>query len=71
MSYQKNIIKFEEFNSEKNSMKKEFDSEPVQNETYYLEAKLKSHNGNIMEKLEQIFTIEKYQKNILNLLVYQ
>ena len=71
MNYQKNIIKFEEFNSERNSMKKEFNSEPVQNEREYLEAKIKSYNGNIMEKLEQIFTIEKYQKNIINLLVYQ
>ena len=32
---------------------------------------MKSYNGNIIERLEQIFTVKKYQNNILNLLFYQ
>ena len=44
MNYYKNIMKFGK--KVKNSLKKEFDSEPVYNEKY-LKAKIKSYNGNI------------------------
>ena len=50
----------------KNSLKKEFDSEPVYNKKY-LKAKIKSYNG----KSTQIFTKIKYQKIVLDLFVYQ
>ena len=50
----------------KNSIKKEFDSEPVYNEKY-LKAKIKSYNG----KTTQVFAIIKYQKKVLSLFVYQ
>ena len=45
----------------KNSIKKEFDSEPIQNEKY-LKAKIKSFR----EKSIQIFTTIKYQQKVLN-----
>ena len=45
----------------KNSIKKEFDSEPIQNEKY-LKAKIKY----FMEKSIQIFTTIKYQQKVLN-----
>ena len=44
MNYYKNIMKFGK--KVKNSLKNEFDSEPVYNEKY-LKAKIKSYNGNI------------------------
>ena len=50
----------------KNSLNKEFDSEPVYNKKY-LKAKIKSYNG----KSTQIFTKIKYQKIVLDLFVYQ
>ena len=50
----------------KNSLKKEFDSEPVYNKQN-LKAKIKSYNG----KSTQIFTKIKYQKIVLDLFVYQ
>ena len=50
----------------KNSIKKEFDSEPVFYDKY-LKAKLKSFQG----KSTQIFMIMKYQREVLNLFAYQ
>ena len=50
----------------KNSLKKEFDNEPVYYEKY-LKAKIKSYNG----KSTQIATTIKYQKKILNIFAYQ
>ena len=50
----------------KNSLKKEFDCEPVDNEKY-VKAKIKSYNG----KINTIFTIIKYQKKVLSLFFYQ
>ena len=49
-----------------NIIKKEFDGKPVYNEKY-LKTKIKS----CIEKSTQIFTIMKYQKKALNVLVYQ
>ena len=67
---EKNIIKFgkscKNSKNVKNSIKKEFDSEPVYNEKY-----LKTKKYLIIEKRTQIFTIIKYQKNVLNLFVHQ
>ena len=45
----------------KNSIKKEFDSEPVYNEKY-LKVKIKSYNGKINTN---------FQKKVFNLFVYQ
>ena len=45
----------------KNSLQKDFDSEPVYNEKYR-KAKIKSFN----EKSTQIFTIIKYQEKVLS-----
>ena len=50
----------------KNIIKKEIDSEPVYNEKY-----LTAKKNSIMEKSTKIFTIIKYQKNVLSLFVYQ
>ena len=50
----------------KNIIKKEIDSEPVYNEKY-----LTAKKNSIMEKSTKIFTIMKYQKNVLSLFVYQ
>ena len=50
----------------KNSIKKEFDNEPVYNEKY-IKAQIKSCNG----KTTQIFTILEYRKKVLNIFVYQ
>ena len=50
----------------KNIIKKEIDSEPVYNEKY-----LTAKKNYIMEKSTKIFTIIKYQKNVLSLFVYQ
>ena len=50
----------------KNSIKKEFDSEPGNNEKY-LKAKMKSYNG----KISKSFTIIKYEKKVLYFFVYQ
>ena len=50
----------------KNSLKQEFDIEPVQNEKY-LKVKIKP----IMEESTQISTIIKYQKKIHSVFAYQ
>ena len=50
----------------KNSIKKEFDSEPVYKEKY-----LKAKQNLVMEKSTQISTIIKHQKKVLSVFVYQ
>ena len=50
----------------KNSIKKEFVSEPAYNEKY-LKARIKSYN----RKINTNFHILKCQKKVLNLFVYQ
>ena len=49
----------------RNSIKKEFDSEPVYNEKY-LRTKINSYK----EKATQIFTVIKYQKKTLSVFFY-
>ena len=49
----------------KNIIKKEFGGEPIYNEKY-LKAKIKSYHGKIKN---QISTITKYQKKVLDLFV--
>ena len=50
----------------KNSIKKEFDSEPV-----YNEKDIKAKTNLIIPKSRPIFTIINYQKKVLNFFVYQ
>ena len=50
----------------KNSIKKEFYSEPV-----YNEKNLRLKQNLVMEKSTQIFTIIKYQKKALTLFAYE
>ena len=50
----------------RNSIKKEFDSEPAYN-VKYLKTKIKFSNG----KINKIFKVIKYQKKVLNVFVYQ
>ena len=49
-----------------NIIKKDFDSKPVYHEKY-LKTKIKSYT--VMEKSTQIFTLIKYQKKALNILI--
>ena len=62
MIYQKNTMKL----NFKNSLKNEFDSEPVYDEKY-LKAEIKSYNG----KINTSFHNNKKLKKILNLFVYK
>ena len=59
MNYQKNMIKL---GKKLNSIKKEFDSEPIYNNKY-LKAKIKSYNG----KINTNFHNKKIPKKVLNL----
>ena len=64
INYKKHVMQFKK--KIKNSLKKEFDSEPVYKEKYQ-KTKIKSYNG----KSVQNFPIIKYQKKLLNLFLYQ
>ena len=60
------LKKYEILEKVKNSLKNEFDSEPVYNEKY-LKAKITSYNG----KINTNFHNKKYQKKVLNVFAYQ